>query len=73
MQNLPGVRRQDGKVQLRGNDKVTVLIDIGSLIGVLGGWVLYNQQLTLASAQQYAKQKWLRNYRRTLPKKKEDY
>lgn len=27
MQNLPGVTIQDGKVQLRGNDKVTVLID----------------------------------------------
>jgi len=27
MQNLPGVTVQDGKVQLRGNDKVTVLID----------------------------------------------
>ncbi|WP_240409068.1 outer membrane beta-barrel family protein [Flavobacterium psychrotrophum] len=27
MQNLPGVTTQDGKVQLRGNDKVTVLID----------------------------------------------
>jgi len=27
MQNLPGVTMQDGKVQLRGNDKVTVLID----------------------------------------------
>lgn len=27
MQNLPGVTLQDGKVQLRGNDKVTVLID----------------------------------------------
>ena len=27
MQNLPGVSVQDGKVQLRGNDKVTVLID----------------------------------------------
>jgi len=26
MQNLPGVTVQDGKVQLRGNDKVTVLI-----------------------------------------------
>ena len=27
MQNLPSVTVQDGKVQLRGNDKVTVLID----------------------------------------------
>ncbi|HMR82124.1 MAG TPA: TonB-dependent receptor [Niabella sp.] len=27
MQNLPGVTVQDGKVQLRGSDKVTVLID----------------------------------------------
>lgn len=27
MQNLPGVAVQDGKIQLRGNDKVTVLID----------------------------------------------
>lgn len=27
MQNLPGVSVQDGKVQLRGNDKVVVLID----------------------------------------------
>lgn len=27
IQNLPGVTVQDGKVQLRGNDKVTVLID----------------------------------------------
>jgi len=27
MQNLPGVSVQDGKVQLRGNDKVIVLID----------------------------------------------
>lgn len=27
MQNLPGITVQDGKVQLRGNDKVTVLID----------------------------------------------
>jgi outer membrane receptor protein involved in Fe transport len=27
MQNLPGVTIQDGKVQLRGNDKVTVLVD----------------------------------------------
>lgn len=27
MQNLPGLTVQDGKVQLRGNDKVTVLID----------------------------------------------
>ncbi|MDP3470092.1 MAG: TonB-dependent receptor, partial [Daejeonella sp.] len=27
MKNLPGVTVQDGKVQLRGNDKVTVLID----------------------------------------------
>jgi outer membrane receptor protein involved in Fe transport len=27
MQNLPGVSIQDGKVQLRGNDKVAVLID----------------------------------------------
>lgn len=27
MQNLPGVTTQDGKVQLRGNDKVMVLID----------------------------------------------
>ncbi|PLK44957.1 TonB-dependent receptor domain-containing protein [Emticicia sp. TH156] len=27
MQNLPGVTIQDGKVQLRGSDKITVLID----------------------------------------------
>lgn len=27
MQNLPGVTVQDGKVQLRGNNKVTILID----------------------------------------------
>jgi len=27
MQNLPGVTIQDGKIQLRGNDKITVLID----------------------------------------------
>ncbi len=27
MQNLPGVTVQDGKVQLRGNDKVTILVD----------------------------------------------
>lgn len=27
MQNLPGITVQDGRVQLRGNDKVTVLID----------------------------------------------
>jgi outer membrane receptor protein involved in Fe transport len=27
MQNLPGITIQDGKVQLRGNDKVVVLID----------------------------------------------
>lgn len=27
MQNLPGITLQEGKVQLRGNDKVTVLID----------------------------------------------
>lgn len=27
MQNLPGVTLQEGKVQLRGNDKVTILID----------------------------------------------
>lgn len=27
MQNLPGVSVQDGKIQLRGNDKVAVLID----------------------------------------------
>lgn len=27
MQNLPGVTIQEGKVQLRGNDKVTILID----------------------------------------------
>ncbi|MFV8271295.1 outer membrane beta-barrel protein [Flavobacterium sp. GT2N3] len=27
LQNLPGVTVQDGKVQIRGNDKVTVLID----------------------------------------------
>ncbi|KOS05397.1 TonB-dependent receptor [Flavobacterium akiainvivens] len=27
MQNLPGVTAQDGKVQLRGNDKVMILID----------------------------------------------
>ena len=27
MQNLPGVTVQDGKINLRGNDKVTVLID----------------------------------------------
>ena len=27
LQNLPGITEQEGKVQLRGNDKVTVLID----------------------------------------------
>lgn len=27
MQNLPGVTTQDGKVQLRGNDKVMILVD----------------------------------------------
>lgn len=27
MQNLPGISIQDGKVQLRGNDKIAVLID----------------------------------------------
>lgn len=27
MQNLPGVTLQDGKIQLRGNDKVAVLVD----------------------------------------------
>ncbi len=27
MQNLPGVTVQEGKVQLRGNDKITILID----------------------------------------------
>lgn len=27
MQSLPGITLQDGKVQLRGNDKITVLID----------------------------------------------
>lgn len=27
MQNLPGVTVQDGKVQIRGNDKVTILVD----------------------------------------------
>lgn len=27
LQNLPGITIQDGKVQLRGNDKVTILID----------------------------------------------
>ncbi len=27
VQNLPGITVQDGKVQLRGNDKVTILID----------------------------------------------
>lgn len=27
MQNLPGITVQDGKVQLRGNDKVTILVD----------------------------------------------
>jgi outer membrane receptor protein involved in Fe transport len=27
MQNMPGVTVQDGKVQLRGNDKITILID----------------------------------------------
>lgn len=27
MQNLPGVTVQDGKVQLRGNEKITVLVD----------------------------------------------
>jgi len=27
MQNLPGITVQDGKVQIRGNDKVTVLVD----------------------------------------------
>lgn len=27
MQNLPGITVQDGKIQLRGNDKVTILVD----------------------------------------------
>jgi outer membrane receptor protein involved in Fe transport len=27
MQNLPGITTQDGKIQLRGSDKITVLID----------------------------------------------
>jgi len=27
MQNIPSITVQDGKVQLRGSDKVTVLID----------------------------------------------
>ncbi|MCX8523275.1 TonB-dependent receptor [Chryseobacterium formosus] len=27
MQNLPGITTQDGKIQLRGNDKVTIFID----------------------------------------------
>ncbi len=27
MQNLPGITVQDGKVQLRGNDRVTILVD----------------------------------------------
>ncbi len=35
MQNLPGVSVQDGKVQLRGNDKITVLID-GKLTALTG-------------------------------------
>ncbi|MDB5260761.1 MAG: TonB-dependent receptor [Adhaeribacter sp.] len=35
MQNLPGVTVQDGKVQLRGSDKVTVLID-GKQTGLTG-------------------------------------
>lgn len=35
MQNLPGVTVQDGKVQLRGSDKVVVLID-GKQTGITG-------------------------------------
>ena len=35
MQNLPSVTTQDGKVQLRGNDKVTILID-GKQTGLTG-------------------------------------
>jgi hypothetical protein len=35
MQNLPGITIQDGKVQLRGNDKITVLID-GKQTGLTG-------------------------------------
>ena len=35
MQNLPGITVQDGKVQLRGNDKVTVLVD-GKQTGLTG-------------------------------------
>lgn len=35
MQNLPGITVQDGKVQLRGNDKVMVLID-GKQTGITG-------------------------------------
>jgi len=35
MQNLPGVTIQDGKLQLRGNDKVMVLID-GKQTGITG-------------------------------------
>ncbi|WP_395077484.1 TonB-dependent receptor domain-containing protein [Flavobacterium sp.] len=35
MQNLPGITVQDGKVQLRGNDKITVLID-GKQTGLTG-------------------------------------
>ncbi len=27
MQNLPGISVQDGKIQLRGNDKITILVD----------------------------------------------
>lgn len=27
LQNLPGITTQDGKVQLRGNDKITILVD----------------------------------------------
>ncbi len=35
MQNLPGITSQDGKIQLRGNDKVMVLID-GKQTGLTG-------------------------------------
>lgn len=35
MQNLPGVTVQDGKVQLRGNEKITILVD-GKQTGLTG-------------------------------------
>jgi hypothetical protein len=38
MQNLPSVTVQDGKIQLRGNDKVTVLLTVNKL-----HWQVLNQ------------------------------